>query len=154
MDMIKRLPVSDLVARRGHLDRWIVVTGLGHSLFTVGAAALVVRAGGSVDRALTALATMFVLLFAGALAAGVVFGIRRRPGALRLDAVISLAAFEAGTWVFTDAHSIVGDLLSVLLEAIPVWAGAASGYSVAILIRGDKKESGAASTAEYNASQR
>ncbi|WP_141684621.1 MULTISPECIES: hypothetical protein [Micromonospora] len=101
----------------------ILAIGLG-----VPAGLLAASAGGSVQRAPTALLVMAVGLTVAGLLVGSAAGLRNHriwPAVLVL-----LCSFHAGTWLSSSHHSVAGDVVVLTVAAVPACLGAALGFAV------------------------
>ena len=85
---------------------------------------------------------MLVTLGAGGLLAGVACGMIKRPGVLCSSSLAALAAFYAATLMFTDAHSVLGDVAVIAVAGVPVAAGAVCGFYVGNAMQGFTTRSG------------
>ncbi|MGV9765481.1 MULTISPECIES: hypothetical protein [Micromonospora] len=86
-------------------------------------------AGGSLQRAPTALLVMVVGLGSAGLLVGLVSG-RQDGGRWFMPALALLAGFYAGTWLNSPHHSFAGDAVVLALAAIPACVSAALGFAV------------------------
>ncbi|WP_174529043.1 hypothetical protein [Micromonospora maritima] len=85
-------------------------------------------AGGSIERAPTALLVMTIGLTVAGLLVGLVRG--RRNHRIWPVVLVLLCSFHAGTWLGSPHHSAAGDALVLAVAAAPAGIGAALGIAV------------------------
>lgn len=85
-------------------------------------------AGGSIQRAPTAIFVMAAGLGGAALIIGTLVGLTKQP--IRWAAFVLLGSFYLGTWLSSPHHSLVGDMLFLALAAVPTFVAITLGSGV------------------------
>jgi hypothetical protein len=86
--------------------------------------------GGSIGRLFVGLATLALGVAVGNIVSGIVLGRIGRSAFLWLAVIANVAAVYLATWIFTDAHSLVGDLGFVVIAGLVSTPVAALGAAV------------------------
>jgi hypothetical protein len=85
-------------------------------------------AGGSIERAPTAVLIMAAGLGTAGLVVGALSGLRRRTAWWAV--LVLLGSFYVGTWLNSPHHSPAGDAIVLVLAAVPTCIGLTLGFAV------------------------
>ncbi|GAA2629292.1 hypothetical protein GCM10010399_71350 [Dactylosporangium fulvum] len=111
---------------------WTALLASGLGLITGWCSA---GAGGSWERAPTALLITIVGLGGTGLVVGVMFGvIKDQVGALMAATLAFLANYLA-SWMNSPFHSVAGDMLLMAFDALPLCFGGAIGFTTSYVLR-------------------
>jgi hypothetical protein len=113
--------------------RRVIATSIS-LLFGYCSGMLTSNAGGSKSRAPAALLITVLTLGGLGLLIGLGFGWFDERRAAITVAVASLGAYYAGTWVSSRFHSVLGDVLVLIVSAVPLVCGGLFGYGLTALI--------------------
>jgi hypothetical protein len=87
-------------------------------------------AGGSVDRAPTALTVMAVGLGGAGICLGALLGWVADKVGVSVAVLVLLVAFYLGTWLFSSYHSPVGDALFMIAASVPACLTAIAAFRI------------------------